>query len=362
MVDGVGNAGVFGDGLVGKVNLAVLVQRHVFKQGVALDGVVDVRLGILIQIDDLRVAAAFKVEHTLVVPAVFVVADQQTLGVGGQGGLASAGETEEDGGIFTVHVRVGRAVHGGNALERQEVVHHGEHTLLHFAAVPGIDDDLLTGGDVEGHAGFGVQTQLLVVFDLRLGSVVNDKVRLEVFQLLLGGADKHVFNEMSLPSHFHDKADGHAGVMVRAAEGIHDVQALVAQFLGRQVLNGLPDLFAHGMVVVLVFGRRPPHGILGIFVNNDVLVLGGAAGVYAGHDVDRAQLADLTLFIALQTGLGLFRKQHFIGGIVNDFLGAGNAVLIEIDVCHFYRTSFLSNQDSMSAYAAPVSSKALLSV
>ena len=64
--------------------------------------------------------------------------------------------------IFTIHTKKTITRIG----IRQVVVHHGEHALLHLAAVPGVDDDLLAGGDVEGHAGLGVQTQLLVVLDL----------------------------------------------------------------------------------------------------------------------------------------------------------------------------------------------------
>ena len=44
-------------------------------------------------------------------------------------------------------------MHGGDALERLEVVHHREHTLLHLAAVPCVDDHLLLGGQVEDHGG-----------------------------------------------------------------------------------------------------------------------------------------------------------------------------------------------------------------
>ena len=94
---------------------------------------------------------------------MLVIADEQTLRVGGQGGLAGAGQTEEDGSVLALLIGVGRAVHGSHALQRQEVVHHGEHTLLHLAAVPGVDDDLLLAGDVEQHSSLGVQAQLLVV-------------------------------------------------------------------------------------------------------------------------------------------------------------------------------------------------------
>src|SRR5699024_9957864 len=132
-----------------------------------------------VQVDDLGVAAALEVEHAVVVPAVLVVADQQALGIGGEGGLAGAGQAEEDGGVLAVEVGVGGAVHGGNALERQVVVHHAEHALLHLAAVPGVEDDLLAAGDVEDNGSLGVQAQLLVVFDLGLGGVVDHEVGLK---------------------------------------------------------------------------------------------------------------------------------------------------------------------------------------
>ena len=51
-----------------EVDLAVLVDSNVLKQSVALDGVVDVGLGLFVQVDNLSVAAALEVEDTVVVP------------------------------------------------------------------------------------------------------------------------------------------------------------------------------------------------------------------------------------------------------------------------------------------------------
>ncbi|CAN4027195.1 putative HTH-type transcriptional regulator ydfH, partial [Dysosmobacter welbionis] len=211
VVDGIGNAGVLSDGVVGEVAVAVLVHSHVLQQGVALDGVVDVGLGVLVQVDDLGVAAALKVEYAVVIPAVLIVADEQAFGVGGQGGLAGAGQAEEQGGVLAVHISIGGAVHGGHTLQGQVVVHHGEHALLHLAAVPGVQDDLLPGGEVEDGGGLGIQAQLLIVLHLGLGGVVGDEVRLEVLQFLSSGLDEHILDEVGLPCHLHDEADGHAG-------------------------------------------------------------------------------------------------------------------------------------------------------
>ena len=166
MVDGVRHAGVLGNALVGEVYLAVGVHGNVLQQCVAADGVVDVGLGFLAQIDNLGVAAAFEIEHTFVVPAVFVVADEQTFGVGAEGCLARSRKAEENGGVLAFHVGVGRAVHGGNALERQQVVHYREQTFFHLAAVPGVEDYLLVGFEVENGGRFAVQTQFLEIGNL----------------------------------------------------------------------------------------------------------------------------------------------------------------------------------------------------
>ena len=220
-------------------------------------------------------------------------------------------------------------MHGGDALQGQVVVHHGEHALLHLAAVPGVEDDLLTGGDVEDGGSLGIQAQLLVVGELGLGGVVGDEIGLEVLQLLLGGGDEHVLDEVGLPRHLHDEAHGHAGVGVGAAEHIHYVQLLVGQLLDGQGLAGRPRLLGGGLVVVLELVGGPPNGILGVLIHDDELVLGGAAGVDAGHHVDRAQLGQLALLEALQSGVHLRLEELLVGGIVDDFLNPGNAVLFQ---------------------------------
>ena len=79
VVDGVGNTSVLCYALISEIDLAFGVEGDVLQQSVALDGVVDVRLRIFVQVDDFGVAATLKVEDAVVVPAVLVVADQQAL-------------------------------------------------------------------------------------------------------------------------------------------------------------------------------------------------------------------------------------------------------------------------------------------
>lgn len=130
-----------------------------------------------------------------------------------------------------------------------------------------------------------------------------------------------------------------------AAECVHNEQALVDRLVQSDLLHCVPGLGRSRVVVVLVLRAGPPHGVLGGLVHDDELILGGAAGVDASHDVDCAQLADLALFVAFQAGLGLLSKQLLVGGVVNDVGGAGNAVLLKIQRCHIEDTSsFLALQ------------------
>ncbi len=146
---------------------------------------------------------------------------------------------------------------------------------------------------------------------------------------------------MGLPGDLHHEADGHAGVLVRAAEGVDDVELLVAELFLRQIENLGPDFLAHGVVVVLIALAGPPHGVLGVFVHDDVLVLGGAAGVDAGHNVDSAELGQRALVKTLEGGVHLSLKQFLIAGVADDLRRAGNTVLAQINLCHIASILFL---------------------
>ena len=306
MVDRIRYTSILGNGLIVEINLAVSINGYVLKQRISLDCVVDVGLGILVQVDNLSVASTFEVEYAVVIPTVLVITDQQTLRIGRQSGLTGSGQTEEDSGVLTVHIGVCGAVHGSDTLQRQEVVHHGEHTLLHFSAVPCIHNNLLTAGNIESYTSLGIQPQLLVILNLSLGCVVNYEIRLEVLQLFLGGFDKHVGYEMSLPSYLNDKTDSHAGVLVSAAECIYNEQSLVGQLLLSDILYSSPCFLRHTMVVVLVLIGSPPYSVLGVLIFNDELIFGRTSCIYTGHNVYRTEFGLLTFLVAFQFRLHLF--------------------------------------------------------
>ena len=330
MLDGIAYASVLGDALVGEVNLAVLVNRHVLEKSVALDGTVDVRLVLLGEVDDLGIAAAFEVEHAFIVPTMLVVANEQTLRVGRKSSLACAGEAEEDSGVLALHIRIGGAVHAGDALQGQVVVLHGEHTLLHFAAVPCVDDDLLASLGVEGNTSVGVESEFLVVLNLSLAGIEDDKVRLELGEFLLCGLDEHVLDEVCLPSHLDDEADSQTCCLIGTAECVNHIQLLAAEFLDSDVLHLCPHLFAHGMVVVLVSLGRPPYVVVALVVVNDVLVLGGATSEDACHYVHCTKLCLLSNLVTCERGIDLSLVEFLVRGVVSNHGTAGDAVLCQI--------------------------------
>jgi len=71
--------------------------------------------------DRLRVATALEVEHAVLAPAVLVITDQRPARIGRKRRFAGARKAEEDCRV-TCRAHVGRAVHGHDALRRQQVI------------------------------------------------------------------------------------------------------------------------------------------------------------------------------------------------------------------------------------------------
>ncbi|MNY41782.1 hypothetical protein D3C86_1766210 [compost metagenome] len=117
VIDRIRHAGVFGFRGIVKIDASIGTHGDVFQQRIAADGTENVRFRFCRQADRFGVAAAFEVEHAVIVPAVFIVANQTALRIGGKGGFAGAGEAKEYRHI-TFFTNVSRAVHGGNALQR----------------------------------------------------------------------------------------------------------------------------------------------------------------------------------------------------------------------------------------------------
>ncbi len=133
---------------------------------------------------------------------------------------------------------------------------------------------------------------------------------------------------MSLPCHLHHEANLHAGILVGAAETIHNKQALAAQLLDSKILYSSPSALGNGLVIVGVTRCGPPYGVVAIGIVYDEFVLRRAACVHTGHHVDGAQFGLLTLVKAFQTGFHLLVEQNLITGVVQNLGNTSDTVLL----------------------------------
>lgn len=252
VLNGVSTAGVLSKGRVVVVdNTGDGVEDNVLEDGSEADGVENIGLLLGGEANALGVAATLDVEDTTVGPAVLVVTDQGTVGVGRQSGLASTRETEEDGHVAILAL-VGRRVEGQDVvLDGHLVEEDGEDTLLHLTSVLGTQDDHLLLGEVNGNGGGGGHTLSEAVGGERT-SVVDNVVGVEVLQLLLGGADKHVAHEESMVGTGTDDTDADAVSLVPAGETIDNVDAVTGvEVVDSTLTVDAPDLQI-GMPLVTV--------------------------------------------------------------------------------------------------------------
>src|SRR3546814_10784081 len=135
------SAGVLGEAVVVEVERARFgIDHDVFEHGAeAARGRIDFGFGFFGQADHLRIAAALEIEDRGVRPAMLVVADQRTRGIGRQRRLAGAREAEEDRGV-AVRPDIRRTVHRHHALYGEPIVEDAEYRLLHLAGIGGAAD------------------------------------------------------------------------------------------------------------------------------------------------------------------------------------------------------------------------------
>lgn len=109
VLDRVCATGVLGQSNVVIVNFAgVGVENDVLQNGSVANGPVNIRLLLGRQTNGLCVAATLDVENTAITPAVLVVTNEGTVGVGRKSSLASAGQTEEEGDVTILTLVGGR--------------------------------------------------------------------------------------------------------------------------------------------------------------------------------------------------------------------------------------------------------------
>ncbi|MNC13519.1 hypothetical protein D3C75_612700 [compost metagenome] len=150
-------------------------------------------------------------------------------------------------------------------------------------------------------------------------------------QLFIGWANKHVLHEMRLPGDFGDEANGKAGIGVGAAESINDEQTLTGKLLGDEGFQMLPGLWGDRFVVVLPFAIvRPPQGVAGGVVTDNVFILRRTAGKDTGVYSDCARVRQYTALVSFQCWIELLLIQRSVIGVIDDVMSVVDTISLEI--------------------------------
>lgn len=223
VLNGVGASSVLGQGRVIVVdNTRIGVENDILEDGTVLDSTEDIRLLLGGETNALGIATTLDVEHAVITPAVLVVTNQLAVGVGRECGLASTGQTEEQGDIALLTL-VGGGVQGKHVvLDGHFVEENSEDTLLHLTGVLSTQDNHLLIGEIEGDGCARSHTLRELVGRERTG-VVDSVVGVEVLQLLTGRADKHVAHKQSMVGAGTDNSHANSVPLVPASVTINNV-------------------------------------------------------------------------------------------------------------------------------------------
>ena len=276
------------------VGLTALVKHHVFADGAKADGVEDLGLVEGVQALAFGVAATLDVEDAHVGPAVLVVADQQTRGVGRKRGLAGAGQAKEHGRLVRDGIHAGRAVHGQHVvLDGQQVVHDAEDGLLDLAGVAGASDQDHALLEVDDHRSTGVEP-----LDGRVALIAGSGKDAEVW--LAGARDfagewagKHLLNKERLAGALAGDEQAARVVTVGAGHAAGDEHITLVEIVDD---TGLDDLIAlDGQRAV---DRAPGNLVVNIGGVNDKAIVGRTAGTLPRLDHQRAVGCHAAFFAA----------------------------------------------------------------
>lgn len=288
VVDWVRRARVFSHGIRVKVNGArVLVKHDILQDRAKPDGAPNFGLLRRFEADALGIAPALDVEHAVVRPAVFVVADQRARRVGRQRRLARAGQPKEQGDVAR-GAHVAARVEGEDAALGHEVVHHRKNAFLHFARVLRAQDDHFAGAQVHVD-GRGRRHVGRVAVDGKRARVENGKVGLPKFgQLALRRPNQHVVHEQRVVRARAHDAHLDAGrrvpprVPVKHKDAVQHVEVVDGALPVEQ-----ERVFIHfkvgGPVAGFARAGRPPDVGFDVGRAHDALVARGAPRFGAGQ-------------------------------------------------------------------------------
>ena len=146
--------------------------------------------------------------------------------------------------------------------------------------------------------------------DSSAGCVQDERLRLEVAQLLLGRVDEHRPREECVVGVARDDAHGDPLLRVGAGERVDDVEVVAAADVRGHLLAQPLEVLLRDLGVDVA----PPDPLFGARLLDDELVLRRAAGVLAGVDGERPALGEPALTAGQRVGVELRGRRVPVDG------------------------------------------------
>src|SRR5690606_27536002 len=136
MINWVAHASILRDGSIGKINFAIFIHYHIFKNCAGLNCVKNIWLLLFRKVNDLCITAALKIENCIFGgPTVFVVTNQFTIWIGRKCCFSSSGKSEKYC-SFTILANIGGAVHWHCIfIDRQNKIERRENSFFNFPSI-----------------------------------------------------------------------------------------------------------------------------------------------------------------------------------------------------------------------------------
>jgi len=317
----IGRSRVLRETLIVVIRLArVRIEDHILQHAAEADGVPYARLALAREANRLGVAAALDVENAVPRPAVLVIADQAPLAVGRQRRFAGAGQTEKQRGVAG-RAEVGRAVHGEDAAQWQEIIENGKDRFLDFASIISAADQyqaMRQMQDDEGVAACAVEDRVGVhaagAQDGQPFLVDGVRSRLAVAQQRL--------SEQSVPGFIGNDTHRQSMFGIGAGAGVTDEQVASLQVGQRAMQQALENLRLHRSI-----DRPPTDIVLRQRLGDDKTILRRPAGMRPGVG-DQRPVGGQHALAARQRQLDPCRRRQ----LVAHRAGVSDAVPAQVEV------------------------------
>ena len=238
----------------------------------------DLRFGVSVEVDHLRIAAALEIEESAIRPAMLVVADQLAAGIGRKRRLACAGQAEKHRRALGPDIR--RTVHRHDAPGRQQVVQQREDRFLDLAGIvgPADQDQLLREADGDDR-----RTPAAVGFGVGRKARRMENRPFRVAAGRAGRRQEDVACEEAVPRLLRHHAHGQPVRRVGAGVAVLHEEFPALQMVNDTAAKRLEFLRRHPPVDL-----APVDALVRSGIANEELVLGGPPGELAGPANERA--------------------------------------------------------------------------